>query len=169
MKIMRNCRLLALAIALVTLTSFCTPKPLAETPETVEQEPADKENGSGDNTQAQQQTMTITITVGSKVFKADIENTETGKAFLAKFPLTLDMSELNGNEKYCYGVSLPSADKRFDSLGAGDLMLYSGNCIVLFYGPAGGYSYTRIGKLTSTVGLKDALGTQSVKVSFTKE
>ena len=153
MKIMRSCRLLALAVALVTLTSFCTPKPLAETPETVEQE----------------QSMTITITVGSKVFKADIENTETGKAFLAKFPLTLDMSELNGNEKYCYGVSLPRADKHYDSIAAGDLMLYSGNCIVLFYGPAGGYSYTRIGKLTSTVGLKDALGTQSVKVSFTKE
>ena len=150
---MRSCRLLALAVALVTLTSFCTPKPLAETPETVEQE----------------QSMTITITVGSKVFKADIENSETGKAFIGKLPLTLEMSELNGNEKYSYGVSLPKDDKYYNSIAAGDLMLYSGNCIVLFYGPAGGYSYTRIGKLTSTVGLKDALGTQSVKVSFTKE
>ena len=113
--------------------------------------------------------MIIRITVGSKVFKADIENTETGKAFLAKLPLTLDMSELNGNEKYCYGVSLPRADKHYDSIAAGDLMLYSGNCVVLFYGPAGGYSYTRIGKLTSTEGLKEALGTGSVKVSFTSE
>lgn len=48
-------------------------------------------------------------------------------------------------------------------------MLYSGDCIVLFYGAAGGYSYTRIGKLSSTDGLKAALGTGSVKVSFEKE
>ena len=116
----------------------------------------------------QTETMTITITVGSKVFKADIEETETGKAFIGKLPLTLDMSELNGNEKYCYGVSLPKADKYYDSIAAGDLMLYSGSCVVLFYGPAGGYSYTRIGKLTSTDGLKEALGKGSVKVTFAK-
>ena len=116
----------------------------------------------------QPETMTITITVGSQVFKADIEDTETGRAFLGKLPLTLDMSELNGNEKYCYGVSLPKDDKYYNSIAAGDLMLYSGNCIVLFYGPAGGYSYTRIGKLVSTEGLKEALGTGSVKVTFEK-
>ena len=98
-----------------------------------------------------------------------VEESETGKAFLDKLPLTLDMSELNGNEKYCYGVSLPKDDNYYNSIAAGDLMLYSGNCIVLFYGPAGGYSYTRIGKLASTEGLRDALGTGSVKVSFASE
>ena len=113
--------------------------------------------------------MTIKITIGGKSFKADIEDTETGKAFIGKLPLSLEMSELNGNEKYCYGVSLPRDDKYYNSIAAGDLMLYSGNCIVLFYGPAGGYSYTRIGKLVSTEGLKETLGTGSVKVSFEKE
>ena len=77
--------------------------------------------------------MTIRVIVGDKEFKADIEESETGKAFISKLPLTLNMSELNGNEKYCYGVSLPKADK----------------CVVLFYGAAGGYNYTRIGKLKS--------------------
>ena len=113
--------------------------------------------------------MTIKISVGNHVFKADIEESETGKAFLGKLPLTLDMSELNGNEKYCYGVSLPRADRRYDSIAAGDLMLYSGNCIVLFYGSAGGYSYTRIGKLQSTAGLAAALGSGSVSVKFEQE
>ena len=113
--------------------------------------------------------MTIKITIGGKSFKADIEDTETGKAFIDRLPLTLDMSELNGNEKYCYGVALPRDDKYYNSIAAGDLMLYSGNCIVLFYGPAGGFSYTRIGKLTDTEGLKEALGTGSVEVTFTKE
>ena len=113
--------------------------------------------------------MTIKMTVGGKVFKADIENSETGKAFLEKLPLTLEMSELNGNEKYCYGVSLPRADKYYNSIAAGDLMLYSGNCIVLFYGPAGGYSYTRIGKFQDISGLSSALGSGSVTVKFERE
>ena len=113
--------------------------------------------------------MTISIKAGGKTFKADIQDSETGRTFLAKLPLTLDMSELNGNEKYCYGVTLPRADKYFGSIAAGDLMLYSGQCIVLFYGPAGGYSYTRIGKLQSTDGLAAALGDGSVSVRFEKE
>ena len=113
--------------------------------------------------------MTIDITASGKTFNAEIEDSETGKAFLAKLPLTLDMSELNGNEKYCYGVDLPRADKQYDSIAAGDLMLYSGNCLVLFYGSAGGYSYTRIGKLTGTEGLAEALGDGSVKVTFSKQ
>ncbi len=113
--------------------------------------------------------MTITVTVGNRVFKADIEDTETGKAFVAKLPLTLDMSELNGNEKYSYGVSQPKADRYYSSIAAGDLMLFSGSCLVLFYGPAGGYSYTRIGRLQSTDGLAAALGKGSVQVKFGKE
>ena len=112
--------------------------------------------------------MTIKITIRGKSFKADIEDTETGKAFIGKLPLSLDMSELNGNEKYCYGVSLPRDDKYYNSIAAGDLMLYSGNCIVLFYGSAGGYSYTRIGHITDTNGLSSALGKSSVKVVFEK-
>ena len=166
---MRRFSFLVLVLALGALMSFCTPEPMAGTPEDVSQEQVNNENSSEEISNPQEQTMTIKITVGGKDFKAAIEETETGKAFYAKLPLTLDMSELNGNEKYCYGVSLPKADKYFASIAAGDLMLYSGNCIVLFYGAAGGYSYTRIGKLTSTEGLKEALGTGGVKVSFTKE
>lgn len=113
--------------------------------------------------------MTITLTIGDKTFKADVEDSATGKAFFGKLPITLDMNEHNGNEKYCYGVSLPKDDRYCESIVAGDLMLFSGNCIVLFYAPAGGYSYTRIGKLVSTDGLKEALGTGRVKVAFAKD
>lgn len=113
--------------------------------------------------------MKVTITAGGKSFTADIENSETGKAFFEKLPLTLEMSELNGNEKYCYGVSLPNSDKHYDSIVAGDLMLYSGNCVVLFYGSAGGYSYTRIGKIADVSGLAGALGRGNVSVLFNKQ
>lgn len=119
-------------------------------------------------TQKEGTAMKINISAGGKSFSADIENTETGKAFYAKLPMTLEMSELNGNEKYCYGVNLPSNDTRYDSIASGDLMLYNGNCIVLFYGAAGGYSYTRIGKIADTSGLAEALGKGSVSVKYEK-
>ena len=48
-------------------------------------------------------------------------------------------------------------------------MLYSGDCVVLFYGTAGGYSYTRIGKIADVSGLAAALGTGSVSVKFEKQ
>ncbi len=113
--------------------------------------------------------MKVTITAGGKSFTAEIEDSETGKAFMGKLPLTLEMTELNGNEKYCYGVSLPKDDKHYANIQAGDLMLYSGDCIVLFYGTAGGYSYTRIGKIADVTGLADSLGKGSVSVKFEKQ
>ena len=174
---MQNFSRWLLALAVCFSTAACTPEQL---PEAVDKIPADGETGEtgkngtdgkdeSDDKHPAEEAMTIKITVGGKVFSADIEASETGRAFLAKLPLTLDMSELNGNEKYCYGVSLPRADKHFSTIDAGDLMLYSGNCIVLFYGPAGGYSYTRIGRLSSVEGLAAALGSGSVSVSFGKE
>ncbi len=117
----------------------------------------------------EESTMTVTINVGGRTFTANIDNSETGKAFWNKLPLTLEMSEMNGNEKYCNGISLPRNDKYYNSIEAGDLMLYSGNCVVLFYGHAGGYSYTRIGKITEVTGLAAALGKSSVTVKFNKE
>ena len=118
------------------------------------------------NNISSQTLMQVSVTVGSSTFLADIEDSETGRAFIAKLPLTLNMSELNGNEKYCYGVELPTASQYYSTINAGDLMLYGSNCVVLFYGTAGGYSYTRIGKLTSTDGLASALGSGAATVKF---
>lgn len=111
--------------------------------------------------------MDIEIKINGKTFTAKIEDTETGHAFYELLPMTLDMSELNGNEKYHYLVSgLPTDAHYCSSISAGDLMLYGNSCIVLFYGNAGGYSYTRLGKLTSTAGLAEAVGRGSVSVTF---
>lgn len=111
--------------------------------------------------------MEINITVGGKTFVAEIEDTETGRAFVSRLPMTLSMSELNGNEKYYYlDESLPTAPQHYGTINAGDLMLYGNSCIVLFYGQAGGYSYTRLGKLKSAEGLASAVGSGSVSVTF---
>ena len=110
----------------------------------------------------------IVVKVGGTNFVAKVEDTATGRAFMEKLPLTLDMSELNGNEKYCHGVDLPTAAQYCDKIAPGDLMLYGSGCLVLFYGAAGGYSYTRVGKLTSTDGLAKAVGKGAATVTFAK-
>ena len=113
--------------------------------------------------------MEINITIGNKTFVAEIEDTETGRVFVSRLPLALNMSELNGNEKYFYlDESLPTASQHYDTINAGDLMLYGNSCVVLFYGQAGGYSYTRLGKLRSTEGLVQAVGGGSVNVVFSE-
>lgn len=109
----------------------------------------------------------INIIIGNKTFVAEIEDTETGRAFVNRLPMTLNMSELNGNEKYYYlNESLPTNAQHYNTIEAGDLMLYGNSCVVLFYGKAGGYSYTRLGKLKQTDGLANAVGSGSVNVTF---
>ena len=176
---MRNFSIVLLALAVCFAGICCAPDTLPEPPQPPErgEEASGGENGENGgaakdddgDTGSKEETMRITITVGGQLFHADLEATETGRAFVAQLPLTLDMSELNGNEKYCYGLPLPRADRYFDKMASGDLILYSVNCVVLFYGPAGGYSYTRIGRLCDTGGLAAALGRGSVAVTFAQE
>lgn len=111
--------------------------------------------------------MRITITVGSKTFAAEIEDSATGRAFVERLPMTFEMSELNGNEKYFYlNKPLPVNAVHRPVIEAGDIMLYGDSCIVLFYGRAGGYSYTRIGRLVQTEGLAAAAGSAGIRVAF---
>ena len=60
----------------------------------------------------------IVVKVGGKSFAAKVEDTATGRAFMEKLPLTLDMTELNGNEKYRYGVALPTDSQYFAKIEA---------------------------------------------------
>ena len=157
----------ALTISILTLSLFSCEKAPAPAPAVQKETPTEQQKES--EAPPTTESMKVTITAAGKAFTATIEGSETGKAFIQRLPMTLEMSELNGNEKYCYGVALPHNDSRYDRIEAGDIMLYSGDCVVLFYGPAGGYSYTRIGKIEDITGLADALGRGSVSVKFEKQ
>ena len=111
--------------------------------------------------------MNITITVNGRAFLATLYDNETAKSFRERLPLTLDMSELNGNEKYYYlPDSLQTNSSRPSGINAGDIMLYGDNCLVIFYESfSTSYSYTPIGKLDDPNGLA-ALGSGSVQVTF---
>lgn len=110
----------------------------------------------------------LRIQAGDRVFTAQLEDTPAAQALAAAMPMTLNMDEMNGNEKYFFlSDALPTNAERPGSITAGDLMLYGDNCLVLFYESfQSAYSYTRLGSITDTAGLADALGSGSVEVSF---
>lgn len=110
----------------------------------------------------------LRITVGTASFTGTLADNATAAAFRALLPVTIRMSELNGNEKYCYlSGNLPTAAANPGTIHAGDLMLYGSNCVVLFYETfRTSYSYTRIGRLDDPAGLASALGSGSVSIRF---
>ena len=110
----------------------------------------------------------ILIQIGSKSFEAQLEDNATAQAFVQMLPLTLQMEELNGNEKYSYlPESLPTNSERPGRIETGDLMLFGNNCLVLFYQSfSTSYNYTRIGKIGNCSGLKEAVGRGDVSIRF---
>lgn len=74
--------------------------------------------------------------------------------------MAVNMSELNGNEKYYYLLDdLPTASSRPGIIHAGDLMLYGSSCLVRFYESfRTSYSYTRLGSVDNPSRLASALG-----------
>lgn len=126
------------------------------------------DDNAGNNNQMEN--TSVIITINGKEFNAVFYNNETANAFINMLPLTLNMSDLNGNEKY-YNLSttLPVNSERVGSIKKGDIMLYGSNCIVVFYESFNTpYSYTKIGYIESTDNLAAALGKGSVSVSFKK-
>lgn len=126
-----------------------------------------------DNEPLPEQNMTnsnskIWIKVGEKTFTATLFDSPTTKAFKALLPLTINMNELNSNEKYAdLSKSLPIKPSVPAAIQSGDLMLYNSRTLVLFYkGFSTSYSYTKIGKIDDVNDLVAALGTDDVKVSF---
>ncbi|MEQ8472843.1 MAG: cyclophilin-like fold protein [Marinoscillum sp.] len=113
----------------------------------------------------------IKIMINSQTFTATLLDNNSAKAFSEMLPLTLNMTELNGNEKY-YDMpnSLPTNSSNPRMIKSGDLMLYGSNTVVLFYEDLNtSFSYTRMGKIDDPTGLRNALGTGNVTVTFEME
>ncbi len=110
----------------------------------------------------------IKIIVNGKTFDAELEDNESARKFLEKLPLEINMTELNGNEKYYrFNENFPSADERVGTIHAGDIMLYSSSYVVIFYKDfPTSYSYTRLGKILNVDGLDKILGEGNVTVKF---
>jgi len=111
------------------------------------------------------------MTVGDRRFAITLTDNAAARAFAELLPLTLDMPDLNGNEKHVsLPKTLPTNANRPGTIRNGDLMLYGSNTLVLFYLTFdSSYSYTRLGRVDDPTALAQALGPVSVRVVFSKE
>lgn len=111
---------------------------------------------------------TLVIKVGSKEFAATLFDNPTATALKAMLPLTISMTELNGNEKYFrLSRNLPTNASNPGTINSGDLMLWGSNTLVLFYESfSTSYSYTKLGKTKNATALAAALGAGEVTVTI---
>jgi hypothetical protein len=119
-------------------------------------------------TASQEKTRMWMIIGGTHRFAVTQAHNPTARAFAQMLPLTLDMPDLNDNEKHVrLPRSLPTNAVRPGTIQTGDVMLYGSDTLVLFYKTfPPRYSYTRIGRVTPVDGLVDALGPGSQRIGF---
>lgn len=112
--------------------------------------------------------MKLYVQIGDSVFQATLEDNAAAEAFvemMRKEPVTIQMRDYSGFEKVGdLGTSLPASDRQ-TTTQAGDIVLYTGDQIVIFYG-SNSWSYTRLAKIDDLTGWASALGSGDVAVSF---
>jgi len=111
------------------------------------------------------------IKIGNSTFNATLYDNQTVTAFKSQLPITVNMVELNGNEKYVdLPRSLPTNAVNPGTIKNGDLMLYGSSTLVLFYKTfSTSYSYTKLGRIDDVTGLVAALGSGNVSITFELE
>lgn len=115
--------------------------------------------------------MKLKVTIGTNTYTATLYNNATANAFKTRLPMTINMSELNGNEKYFdLPDNLPANALNPGTVQTGDLMLYGSNTLVLFYKSfSTSYNYTRLARIDNPSGLTAALGSGNTTVTFELE
>ena len=110
----------------------------------------------------------IQIAIGSKTFTASLYDNDTVRELLRRFPMSLQMDELHGNEKYYYfSEGLSSSAQSVSQIYTGDLKLFGNDCLVLFYKDfPTSFSYTSLGQIENPQGLSEALGNGSIQIQF---
>lgn len=115
--------------------------------------------------------MQMKVQVGGSTFTAALEENEAVDALvdmMEQGPVTIQMSDYSGFEKVGpLGTSIPASNQQ-TTTQAGDIVLYQGNQIVMFYG-SNSWSYTRLGHIDDLTGWEEALGSGDVTVTFSLE
>ena len=115
----------------------------------------------------------LKMMIGDTEVSVDWENNESAEALkdlCAEEPLVIQMSMYGGFEQVgSIGTRLPSDDEQ-TSTSAGDIVLYSSNQIVVFYG-SNSWAYTRLGHITDqdAAGMTDLLGNGNVTITISLE
>lgn len=112
--------------------------------------------------------MVMEVRIGEQVFSATLVDSTAARALadrLAEGPLTLELRDYGGFEKVGpLGFELPAEDRQ-TTTQAGDIVLYQGDQIVLFYG-SNAWRYTHLARVEALDGWEEALGDGDVRVTL---
>ncbi len=114
--------------------------------------------------------MNILMKIGDEAVAVEWEDNESVSALtelLREQPLSIQMSMYGDFEQVgSLGTSLPREDEQ-TTTQAGDIVLYSGSQLVVFYG-SNSWAYTRLGRITdkSTEELAELLGSGDVTITL---
>lgn len=114
-------------------------------------------------------TLEINIIIQGQTFNITLEENKTATAFIDMLPMTINMTDVNRNEKY---YVLPEtirkeASEKVGTIHKGDLMCYGDAGLVLFYESfSTPYSYVPIGHMSDITGFVKALGTGEASVTL---
>ena len=156
-------------------------KEAAADEETVNESIEETEGGSRDEEEAgtetadkeEEEKMTMKMTIGDTEVNVSWENNDSVGALMdlcREKPLAVEMSMYGGFEQVgSLGRRLPSNDT-YTTTASGDIVLYSGNQIVVFYG-SNSWDYTRLGRITDRdqAGMRDLLSGGDVTITISME
>lgn len=115
----------------------------------------------------------ITLTVGNNSMTATLVDNDATRSLLqllAKGPVTINMDDYGGFEKVgALPQSLPTSNTQITTQ-PGDIMLYQGHNMVIFYG-SNSWSYTRLGKIDGGTAdnVRQFLGNGSISLTLSSD
>lgn len=167
---MKLSRYLVVLILLITLTYGCAhSQTVIQTP-TITSEPKNdmNENSLPKGSQESGKNMKMIVTISDYEFSATLEENcgvDALKEVLSSQPISIVMSDYAGFEKVgSLGFGLPTEDNQMTT-EPGDIVLYNGNQIVVFYG-SNSWSYTKIAHIDDLTNWQLALGNQDVTIQL---
>lgn len=112
----------------------------------------------------------IILSSNGKTRTATLADNKATEELLKILPVTIEMSPYGGFEVVgALPQSLPTSNSQINT-EPGDIMLYQGNQLVIFYGN-NSWSYTRIGKIddATSSNVKEFLGNGNISVTLSRE
>ncbi len=128
-------------------------------------EPNENNESKNTNVGDEQMTKFIILKIKNEEFILELEDNSATKEFVKKLPLTISLSDYGGFEKVgSLGFSLPRNDEQMTT-NPGDVVLYNGNNIVVFYGN-NSWSYTKLGHVGDVSRLANSLSKSNIEITF---
>ena len=129
------------------------PAPTSRPPESAGEQP-EEETATEEKTATEEETGVLRMKIGDEPVGVEWEDNESTAALgelCRGEPLTISLSRYGGFEQVePIGSSLPRSDVQTVTQ-AGDVVLYAGNQIVVFYG-SNSWAYTRLGRISDKSG-----------------